>query len=1188
MSMARDHIFLDYDQTIQDSALSPVCSSLQGPGCAHIRYAVLHPTSASADAVGQTIDELAGDSPFTSHFLDSYVHRHPNNIMFSDEYNAQQRKCISPVNTKSTTFSSSACSDELASGWTSVFSLTPTGSTSFNTWQLGALPRQPLSSSFPFSSFSRQALEGVSAQMAIPKSSFVATHRQHIDNTYEPRAVFLEDSVGDMSASESMSLAVRDSFEQFFKRIDLDAVVWDLADYQAADGIEDSDSRGGMGGEVQTDASFRDAVGGVMTKEHNGWTGVSSLISFYSSSPDAVRFPWMFSDHSVGLPSDLSASWSGLWHRCSWPSRGRVGRLDEPIEGGYHPTKIFLDLQLFTPRVSPVSRLIHYTPYFGDTTAAVSAAHDNSSMPLPLYSTDQHYTYPTAMHRRLPVAYPPTPSRRSRDAAVRLTTGQLSAMAAPHLSSGPTGPAPLSSGSFVRLVKEPPRGLLGLSVALLSAEGRVSLSRAVVVGGVYISLIAWGEGSPTWTAEKLQSLVLLVQGVSDRETLWTAQVPIGKLVDPSYSAGGVDVVGASSYMNAMDFATPTPHVRVNTVRMEYALTGATSGSYEGLGSNEQVEQMPVRAAVGGLMVHTAEKTFAYRMTQDRTATDDIEVVDVDEDGTEIPTTTTEDKKEVLPPSRVGVVIRLEADVEEQLVDDQDDSAFAATDVLEAHERERWNLKRGKNKRKFMKKIDALSDAVDMRLPAGKVAVYLQDIPIEAPVVTLNEAIEQRLVFSRKITAATDARKHNLINRGKPKASKATGMESEMLGMLQNMVKQLFAGGEAGRTFEVVEVLTEEGKRLGKKTRIFTVEPSSGGEGDEKDEDKETHQSSTLLSERISRMGQQLQDRIKKFVGGGEGTERQRVESTVKEVIDQGGDTVVTIEMEGGEGGDNAQVTISLSSSDVENNAGGDDTDSGSSMSSEDISRLVNRIRQMDVDNLAAVDTGKNNAVDGKLDEKEDDNKKETRKKKKDEDSATKRKLQGGDTPKERQPEFSDLASTISRVMENVDVAEIADNGSQHGGVGEGRDATSGGEFMESDVDIDVVSADEDVVHNKPEIVDKTQEEKARRFHARAVKAAEALSASQHRRAHQEALKQHHQARSTDERRQQPEKKSKVFSNEHMKQHFENLLRDVVRDGGGGEGLNSRLADLAKHFAQHAKESIDENEDRKKKKKRDGR
>lgn len=129
----------------------------------------------------------------------------------------------------------------------------------------------------------------------------------------------------------------------------------------------------------------------------------------------------------------------------------------------------------------------------------------------------------------------------------------------------------------------------------------------------------------------------------------------------------------------------------------------------------------------------------------------------------------------------GAVLRVLGDASgEYLWHQAGNSAVAATAVADAERERRERTRRGEtatgtptrnaapagvlmpnsgttwgsNRRLAMAKFDNLNNSVvDLRLPARAVGVYIQEVPVEAPLVSFNDAADLRLVLWRRVRAS---------------------------------------------------------------------------------------------------------------------------------------------------------------------------------------------------------------------------------------------------------------------------------------------------------------------------------------------------------------------------------------------------------------------------------------------------
>ncbi|KAL8439066.1 hypothetical protein Efla_007497 [Eimeria flavescens] len=522
--------------------------------------------------------------------------------------------------------------------------------------------------------------------------------RHKVEEPYVNRGVYLEDGVGDLAA-QSLSDALSNAIGHLGALTHARGV-WAPADSPAVEGFlcfytRDPQDRRDCHN-LKGFSSLPSKYTAEVVAHHSGWRGASHLLTFDRSRAPFLS-PYLERDYSFGLPA-ADTRWRGRWRV--------LGMEPSPPSGGPPPTPA-------------------------------------AGMP-PLQA--------------LPVAGP--------------------------LAEG-LGPRP-ASYEWLLQRKGPPQPLHTYA-RLDSQEGSFFHSSVFVAHGVWVAASP-RVPSPTCsqeTREASSKLVLLVQGLQDREAVFQAEVPLQQLVG-LHAADTEAPPPPFRFVNALDFLKTSPLQRIDTLRFSYGLQGPRGGPPAPLTFDKPLQCSGLHAVLGALHLLVAEKTLSNKVyyavdatTQEGRLLKEKAAAAAKQQQQQ------QARKEALaakrapllqqllggpppkpwrplkvgpPPmltaeafegwespsqregaSYVGVLLRTQRDADPLLLDSEQGPPSPELPLS-------WS----ENHRIKFGRYDAMPNQfADLRRPLKTAAHFLQDLPAEAPVLSLNQLQQNKQVFWRK-------------------------------------------------------------------------------------------------------------------------------------------------------------------------------------------------------------------------------------------------------------------------------------------------------------------------------------------------------------------------------------------------------------------------------------------------------
>lgn len=335
--------------------------------------------------------------------------------------------------------------------------------------------------------------------------------------------------------------------------------------------------------------------------------------------------------------------------------------------------------------------------------------------------------------------------------------------------------------------KAPPQPIYTYT-QLDSQEGSFFHSNLFVPYGIWVSATPRIPAA-TCSEEALEAssrLVLIMQGIQEEETIFTLEVPLYKI--PGLHAADSDIPKEYRYVNALDYLKTTPLQRVDLLRFSYGVVGPKGGPAERMGYKKPLHCSRYYAVLGAIHVLVAEKTLSSKVYYSVDATT-AEGRALREKAHAAVTQLNQQngRKEALAEARapllkqllgggalpkpwkpyhlgppaltradvfegketasqresglfMGVVFRAQPDVDTELIESSDIS-FSRSPLS-------WQ----ENHRIKFGRFDSMAyQFADLRKALNKGSLYLQEIPAEAPVVSLNQLPQVQQVFSRKVT-----------------------------------------------------------------------------------------------------------------------------------------------------------------------------------------------------------------------------------------------------------------------------------------------------------------------------------------------------------------------------------------------------------------------------------------------------
>ncbi|KAL8452486.1 hypothetical protein Emed_001343 [Eimeria media] len=332
--------------------------------------------------------------------------------------------------------------------------------------------------------------------------------------------------------------------------------------------------------------------------------------------------------------------------------------------------------------------------------------------------------------------------------------------------------------------KGPPQPIYSYA-RLDSQEGSFYHSNVFVPYGIWVSAsprVPAASCSPK-VREATRKLVLHVQGIQEKESIFIAEVPLYDIV--GLHAADSEVPHEYRYVNALDYIKTSPLQRIDMLRFTYAVVGPRGGPAEPLTFDRPLQCSPLHAVLGALHVLVAEKTLSSRVyysvdatTAEGRAWREKRAAAAKQQQQQ------EARKEALAARRapvlqqllggtvpapwkplklgtpplltasafdgsetttqresanyLGVVVRAQTDTEPQLLE----KASLSASQLPVSWQENERIKFGR--------FDSMANQfADLRKPLKAAAYMLQDLPAEAPVVPLSQLPQNHQVFARK-------------------------------------------------------------------------------------------------------------------------------------------------------------------------------------------------------------------------------------------------------------------------------------------------------------------------------------------------------------------------------------------------------------------------------------------------------
>lgn len=275
---------------------------------------------------------------------------------------------------------------------------------------------------------------------------------------------------------------------------------------------------------------------------HSGWRGASYML-FFDRSRAPFLSDFLERDYSFGFP-DAETKWTGRWH---------VETAADPwLHGGGPPQT-------------------RGAPSLKGGPPSTNSVHQGPLRPLPL-------TGPLAESiNGRPASYSWALNRR-----------------------GP--PQPISS-----------------FVTLRSHQGSVSLSIPFVAYGIWVSVVPRAPAA-TCSPEALEAskgVMLILQGLQEEQLVFRAEVPLAALLGLHATHSTVPI--GFRYTNVLDFLKGSPAQRIDTLRFSYAVGAPQSrGAPSSRGAPQAPLQRPLSCSpfhvvLGALHILVAEKAFSSRM-----------------------------------------------------------------------------------------------------------------------------------------------------------------------------------------------------------------------------------------------------------------------------------------------------------------------------------------------------------------------------------------------------------------------------------------------------------------------------------------------------------------------------------------------------------------------------------------------
>ncbi|KFG41108.1 hypothetical protein TGP89_311210 [Toxoplasma gondii p89] len=677
IAAVRDRLMVDHDQLLPKRVALPVCDSLSGPVCPHLsapRVVRLSPPLGSPqlpDSAGSSGDSVFVAAPSTSpageaspqnpDFYYAYVHRFPVLLSASSPsfpsplpprpLSASPGSDTAPKNDAlPRPGAASSVASSLSSLTASFLSFVSSLFSEESSASAAAAAPEPLDETHA----ARAPVEPASAVVDW-RFSFIARERpefssraskHHPERVYSTRGAFLENAVGDVSSSSTVSEAIASAIGQIgLGRKALDDI-WLTAPLgsfpperalssrsHASNILAHSSSSGRLshvrdaelGGRFAFPDSARDPQRFVCFTKKRGrhdhsacalasefpelpaslvptvepfprsWIATSHLLTFEKSTAPFAQ-PFLESDFDAGLPTDAETRWEGLWE------------------------------------VLPVS--------FEEESSS-SQAHPPGGQPPRAASPDWRDVGGS------PATIPSSPPRfYGRGDPTLLQEGGSSTArtdAIPHGSfSSPPSPS-LSSSLPLPRRRRPPQAFSTVAV-LSTGEGMFEHGTSFVVSSIWAKALRNGSESLA-LRRLLPRVAFVVSGLHEGKEVFSAQIPLAFLASRTDLAlplaEGASPPPAESeelaFVNLLDFLpfSETPWTRVDSLKFRYVLKPPTvsvserpsdrglpaprahtspsspAGSLEPLLAST-VSQLAYKVGIGGLVLHVAQRSSGMR------------------------------------------------------------------------------------------------------------------------------------------------------------------------------------------------------------------------------------------------------------------------------------------------------------------------------------------------------------------------------------------------------------------------------------------------------------------------------------------------------------------------------------------------------------------------------------------------
>ena len=531
--------------------------------------------------------------------------------------------------------------------------------------------------------------------------------RHSVEEPYAIRGQYLEDGIGDVS-SPTFSDAISSAIGHLGAIVSSMREIWgpkstteseSFVCFHAGDREDRSDCH-----DLSSFSSLPPHYEAEVEAFHSGWSGSSRLLQFDRSKSPFIS-PFLEDDYAVGLP-EAETRWKGRWR--VKPTRGVSG------------PEVLKQQQQQQQQRQKQREATHALPLTGVIKEGFTA---------------KPSSYASVLNLRGP-------------------------------------PVPISTYA-----------------ELDSHQGSFLHSNLFVPYGIWVSATP-REPNPSCSKEareQSRNLVLVIQGLQDEELVFTAEVPLREVLGlHAASEEGEEVAPEFRFVNALDYMKTSPLQRIDVLRFSYGYTDKTTKGADRITFRRPLDCSGLRGVLGALHLLIAEKTLSNRIyyavdittPEGKVLQEKAHAIKMQQQQQQTRKQTLTDAKAPLikqllggatprpwKPHKLEIGSALRADIfsGEETDAQKEGGVFLGVVLRSQQDRVLQLLEPNsisssslpvswqENNRIKFGRFDAMPyQFADLRKPLKKGFLFLQDIPAEAPVLSLNQISQLKHVFFRKV------------------------------------------------------------------------------------------------------------------------------------------------------------------------------------------------------------------------------------------------------------------------------------------------------------------------------------------------------------------------------------------------------------------------------------------------------